>query len=495
MPLTAAQRKAIKVRRDIAARSAAAAVGGNSTTPESHASPRRARTASTRARQGSDGASRHARSPDAISRASGTIPLHPAQQRVWDDPSRFLIVAAGRRWGKTVFGVEFAIDALKWAHPDGRDMRHHDTWYVAPTLEHAETLAWRRFETRLAERDLIDDAKPHRLYFIAKDGSRLALRSFDNPQRLRGSGLRRMVIDEYADADPGLWQYVLRPSLMDLAPHSRCLFIGSIDKLKSHFHRLHKRAAERAGWSAYTFTSQDNPFLSRAEFDDLVEDMDADAYQAEILSQWGDARDPLPSEQLGRQPRDADRAGARMVAAAYLRTFDERRKVSRYEPLHLEQSAVMVAELLPGDRLNVREVQRGKWTARELVTRMLAVERSYKPISFAISEEHLDLIRSTLEAQEDRTGLLLQAAPLSVPREPVDWATYALQHPLERGKISANDEARQAIADQMELWPDSRVRDAIVCLAMCSEEAHAWRGAAADDEQDRREPIDLVVGF
>ena len=52
--------------------------------------------------------------------------LHPAQQRVFDNLSRFSVIAAGRRFGKTFFSVKLACywarlshDA-KGARPKGR---------------------------------------------------------------------------------------------------------------------------------------------------------------------------------------------------------------------------------------------------------------------------------------------------------------------------------------------------------------------------------------
>ena len=67
--------------------------------------------------------------------------LHPAQTVVHNDPARFRVVNAGRRWGKTRLGV---MECLDVSLANGR------AWWVAPSYKIAQ-VGWRPLQ-RLARR-------------------------------------------------------------------------------------------------------------------------------------------------------------------------------------------------------------------------------------------------------------------------------------------------------------------------------------------------------
>ena len=63
------------------------------------------------------------------------LSLTPWQQEVWEDPSRFKIVAAGRRTGKShKAAVNLIVRAL--------DGKHGKVFYVAPTQGMAMDIMW-----------------------------------------------------------------------------------------------------------------------------------------------------------------------------------------------------------------------------------------------------------------------------------------------------------------------------------------------------------------
>ena len=111
---------------------------------------------------------------------------HPGQAAVHRDPSRFKVLAAGRRWGKTRLGVNECLDV---AARGGR------SWWVSPSYKTGE-VGWRPLR-RIGAKIGAEVRKVDRQINLANGGS-VTVRSADNPDSLRGEGLDFVVMDECA---------------------------------------------------------------------------------------------------------------------------------------------------------------------------------------------------------------------------------------------------------------------------------------------------------
>ena len=129
-----------------------------------------------------------------------------------NDPTRFKVLAAGRRWGKTRLGVNECLDT---ASQGGR------AWWVAPTYRDGE-VGWRplrRIGSKIGANVRLVDRR-----LEIGDGL-VEVRSADRPDSLRGEGLDLVVIDECALVKEAAWTEELRPALSDRK--GRSLFIGT----------------------------------------------------------------------------------------------------------------------------------------------------------------------------------------------------------------------------------------------------------------------------
>ena len=172
------------------------------------------------------------------------LKLTPPQWAIYNDETRFRIVVAGRRFGKTTLLIP---ELLRGAWGEGLL-----AWYLAPTYRQAKDVMWRPLKKWLAPYIL---GKPNEseLSIELKCGGRIALRSADRPDSLRGPGLKFLAMDEYADMDPTAWEEVLRPMLADHL--GRALFTGT-PKGFNHFHALFTKARDgRAGYAAHQYTT------------------------------------------------------------------------------------------------------------------------------------------------------------------------------------------------------------------------------------------------
>ena len=154
--------------------------------------------------------------------------LTDPQKTIARDTSRFRVVAAGRRFGKTFLAIrELAFFAR---------IPNKNIYYIAPTYRQAKTIVWEDLKKRLIELRWVKKINETDLRIDLVNGSRISLRGSDNPDSLRGVSLDFVVFDEFADIDPVTWDAVIRPALADKQGHA--LWIGS-PKGKNHFYDLY----------------------------------------------------------------------------------------------------------------------------------------------------------------------------------------------------------------------------------------------------------------
>src|SRR3990167_1411657 len=143
--------------------------------------------------------------------------LHASQFQVFSDPARFVILSAGRRFGKTVLAL---IDLLSVAFAKEKSR----CWYVAPTYKQAEMIAWKMLQD-MVPKEAIRKKNEVKLEIILINGSEISLKGADNEDSLRGVGLDYVILDEYAGMKPNVWQEIIRPMLSDR--QGGALFIGT----------------------------------------------------------------------------------------------------------------------------------------------------------------------------------------------------------------------------------------------------------------------------
>lgn len=118
------------------------------------------------------------------------ISLLPWQEKVWKDPTRFRVVAAGRRTGKSRLSAYM----LLFSALDGKPGQ---VFYVAPTQAQARDIMW---DTLLEiGQDVIKQAHINNLQLTLINGCKISLKGGDRPETMRGVSLKFLVLDEYAD--------------------------------------------------------------------------------------------------------------------------------------------------------------------------------------------------------------------------------------------------------------------------------------------------------
>ena len=198
------------------------------------------------------------------------IELRDPQWKVFRNSSRFRILVAGRRFGKTFLSL---VELCQAAWSPGRL-----AWYVAPTYKQAKRVAWRPLKQMTRP---YWAAKPNEtdLRIELLSGGMICLRGADNYDSLRGDGLDFLILDEYASIARQAWPEVLRPALAD--KQGRALFIGT-PRGHNHFYDIFQAAQDRPDWATFQFTTEEGGNVSQEELKSATHELDERTYRQEF---------------------------------------------------------------------------------------------------------------------------------------------------------------------------------------------------------------------
>tara|TARA_Y100000356_G_scaffold82466_1_gene68583 strand:- start:880 stop:2112 length:1233 start_codon:yes stop_codon:yes gene_type:complete len=206
-------------------------------------------------------------------------PLHEGQMKVAQSEARWKILCAGRRFGKTRLGVQLCMEvALK----GGR------AWWVAPTFSIAR-VGWRDIaaSAKSFPKEIEPKVSLANMQIDLANGGSIAVRSADNPQRLRGEGLDFLVMDEAAFVKPEVWQEVLRPTLTERK--GSALFISTPIGRDNWFFDLWETAEDGDNWERFRFATTDNPMIDPEEVDAAQKEVGSIVFAQEYLAEFVDA--------------------------------------------------------------------------------------------------------------------------------------------------------------------------------------------------------------
>lgn len=199
-----------------------------------------------------------------------------SEKLIFESMARFMIMDAGRRWGKTLSAINWLLEGT-WKYGG-------ENWWVVPIYKIGR-IAWRRLIGCVPKRAIRDCSKVEMRMELISGGS-IEIRSADNPENLRGEGLKRLVIDEAARVLRDAWEESLRPSLSD--NQGRALFI-STPKGRNWFFDLWTKGQDplqKNNFESWKFPTWDNPKITKADVDQARESLPADVFQQEYEAEF-----------------------------------------------------------------------------------------------------------------------------------------------------------------------------------------------------------------
>lgn len=205
-----------------------------------------------------------------------TLPRpHEAQARVLAEASRFNVMVCGRRFGKTMLGIERASRAALDGYPVG--------WFAPSYKDSAE--AWRELKRTLAPVTAQRNETEKRLELLT--GGVIEVWTLMDPDSGRGRKYKRVIVDEAAKIAKleEAWTETLRPTLADYRGDAWFL---STPKGRNYFWRLFNMAAEYEDWRAWQMPTAANPFIHPDEIEDARRQLPQSAFAQEYLAEFTD---------------------------------------------------------------------------------------------------------------------------------------------------------------------------------------------------------------
>jgi len=204
------------------------------------------------------------------------MPLSTAQQSIGDDQTRFRVIIAGRRFGKTYLSVR---EMAKFArHPKRKVV------YIAPSYRQGKQTVWADLKEKLGRLGWIKRVNETELTITLINGSLIMLRSADNYDSMRGLGIDFVVFDEFADIAVQTWTEVIRPALSDREGHA--MFIGTPKGMGNWAKDLWDQGQNPAtiDWSSYQYTTLDGGNVSEEEIEAAKQDLDERTFRQEYMA-------------------------------------------------------------------------------------------------------------------------------------------------------------------------------------------------------------------
>lgn len=411
--------------------------------------------------------------------------LLPWQKTVYSDDTRFKVIVAGRRCGKSrLSAVSLLVEGLRC--PQGSAVM-----YVAPTQGQARQIIW----DLLMElgREVIQSSHVNNMDITLINGAKIYVRGSDRPDTLRGVSLTYLVLDEVADIKQETWEKVLRAALSD--KKGKALFIGT-PKGRNWFYDIYNLGLEDEDeeWQSWHFTTKDNPLIDPKEIEGAKKTLSSFAFKQEYEASFDNAgTDTFKEEWLkfGKEPEYGN-----YYIAIDLAGF-ENIGMSQASKKRLDQTAMAVVKVTEDGKWWVNKIEHGRWDIKETCQRIIKNIKAFQPSGVGIERGSLknavlpylsDLMRSnnTYCHIEDLTH---------GNKKKTERVIWALQGRFEHGKVTLNeDEDWDEFRDEYVMFPTPQVHDDLLD-ALSYIDQLAITSYFADDEEDDLEPLDWISGY
>ena len=411
--------------------------------------------------------------------------LLPWQKEVFQDKTRFKVIVAGRRCGKSrLSAVALLVEGLRC--PPGSAVM-----YVAPTQGQARQIIWDVLMD--LGRDVIQSSHVNNMDITLINGAKIYVRGSDRPDTLRGVSLTFLVLDEVADIKSETWEKVLRASLSD--KKGSALFIGT-PKGRNWFYDMYNLGLEASDeeWKSWHFTTKDNPLIDPKEIEGAKKTLSSFSFKQEYEASFDNAGTDLFKEQwikYGEEPDD----GVYYIAIDLAGFTNVNYSAARQKKL--DESAIAVVKVTDDGVWFVKKIEHGRWDVKDAAARILKNIKEFKPMGVGMERGTVrnavlpylsDLMRSSnvYASIHDLTH---------GGKQKTERVVWALQGRFEHGKVILNeDEDWKEFQDQLLMFPTSQVHDDLVD-ALSYIDQLAVTSYFEDDDNEGVEPLDFISGY
>ncbi|MAO20635.1 MAG: hypothetical protein CMJ25_07775 [Phycisphaerae bacterium] len=415
------------------------------------------------------------------------IKLLPWQQEVWTDDSRFKVIAAGRRTGKSRLAAwRLIVSALE------ADKGH--VWYIAPTQQQARDIMWQQL-LELGN-PVIASSHVNNMQLTLINGSVISLKGADRPETMRGVALKFVVLDEYADIKPTVFEQILRPALADLK--GQCVFIGT-PKGRNHFYDLYKLGKKDVkDWKSWHFTSFDNPLLDKEEIEIAKETMSTFAFRQEFMANFeAPQSDIFKEDWVVVKDKDDEPENGTYYMAVDLAGFENVSKQASNKKKYLDQTSIAIVKVGDDNKWWVDKVDAGRWDIKEVCERILKHTQLYGVQVIGI--EKGSLMRAVMPYLTEmmlKQNIYPRIEEIAIGnRSKIDRVVGALQGRFEHKQVELCDgDWVKEFKDELLNFPTTGVHDDMVdSVSLIAQIANVVM--YFEDLDEEYEPLDWISGY
>lgn len=414
------------------------------------------------------------------------------QRKVLRDDTRFKVIVAGRRTGKSRFAaVTLLLKALDGCPRDAGVL------YVAPTQGMARVIMWRLLLDLAG--DLVKSSHANNGEITLVNDVVIYVRGADNPDTLRGMKLWYAVLDEYADMKPLAWETVIRAALSDLSGDA--LFIGT-PKGRNHFYELYNLGQDGDHeWKSWQLTTADNELIDPKEIEAAKRTLSTFAFKQEYMASFDNAGTDLFKEEWIKFCAEPE--GSWYIACDLAGFQDVNKVQGAAAKRKLDETAIAVVKVTDDGKWWIKKIEHGRWDVRETAVRILKNIRDFKPLAIGIEKgTTFNAVMPYLSDLMRKNNIFAHIKPLTHGNQKkTDRVVWALQGRFEHGRIFLNEEGRDAancwqdeFIDQLLMFPTSGVHDDLIDSAAMIDQMAVTSYYDGSDEEEY-EPIDVLTGI
>lgn len=202
--------------------------------------------------------------------------LSPLQQIISDNTARWRVAVCGRRFGKSYLAIN---EIAKFARFPNRNV-----WYVSPSYRMSKQIILDPLIAELRRVRWIKNINLSDLTITLVNGSKISLKSADNPDNLRGSSLDAVILDEFAFFKEAVWTSSLRPALSDRQGHA--LFITTPVGTQNWAYDMYMRGLDpdEPEWASFQYTTLQGGYVTEDEIEQARKDLDARTFSQEYCA-------------------------------------------------------------------------------------------------------------------------------------------------------------------------------------------------------------------
>tara|TARA_R110000744_G_scaffold39325_2_gene89572 strand:+ start:1660 stop:2721 length:1062 start_codon:yes stop_codon:yes gene_type:complete len=327
------------------------------------------------------------------------------------------------------------------------------------------------------------------------NGATISLKGADRPETMRGVSLKFLVMDEYADMKPEVWEQILRPALAD--QKGSALFIGT-PMGRNHFYELYKYAelGDDEDFKSWHFTSYNNNLIDSSEIDRAKRSMSSYAFRQEFMASF----EAMGSEMFKEEwvaYEEKEPSGGDYFIAIDLAGFEEVGK-KRTKNTKLDSTAIAVVKVQDDGEWWVANIITGRWDLNTTAEKILQAVRDYKPVSVGIEKGIArQAVMSPLSDLMRKYNTFFRCEDLTHGnKKKTDRIMWALQGRFENGVVKLNKgEWNMKFLDELFQFPNDLVHDDTVDALSYIDQLANVSYNIGDIAQEDYDFLDVVSGY